>query len=169
MDVNDLLADLYGRLPEMIHEAVDGLTAAQLQWAPAPGANSVGWLVWHLARVQDHHVAELLDRDQLWATGPWAARCGLRPDPDDTGYGHTPKQVAAVRPDGPDVLTDYYDAVATRTGELLRSLAPADLDRIVDERWDPPVTMGVRLISIANDDTAHAAQAAYVRGILPTP
>ncbi len=168
MDVDELLGDLYGRLPEMIGEAVDGLTAEQLHWAPAPGANSIGWLVWHLTRVQDHHIAELLGKDQLWVSGDWAPRCGLKPDPDDTGYGHKPKQVAAVRPEGPAVLVEYYEAVAARTSALIDGLTPADLDRIVDDRWDPPVTLGVRLVSIANDDTAHVAQAAYVRGILPS-
>ncbi|BCJ77345.1 hypothetical protein CS0771_68890 [Catellatospora sp. IY07-71] len=168
MDVDELLADLYERLPEMIGEAVEGLTAEQLHWAPAPGANSIGWLVWHLTRVQDHHVAELLGEDQVWVSGDWAARCGLKPDPDNTGYGHKPKQVAAVRPEGPEVLVEYYEAVAARTRDLITGLTPAELDRVVDERWDPPVTLGVRLVSIANDDTAHAAQAAYVRGILPS-
>lgn len=168
MNVDELLGDLYERLPEMIDEAVAGLTAEQLHWAPAPGANSIGWLVWHLTRVQDHHVAELLGADQVWVSGDWAARCGLEPDPDDTGYGHKPKQVAAVRPEGPDALVEYYAAVAARTRHLITGLTPADLDRIVDERWDPPVTLGVRLVSIANDDTAHAAQAAYVRSILPS-
>jgi hypothetical protein len=167
VDVNGLLEDLYGRLPEMIEEAVGGLTAEQLHWAPAPGANSIGWLVWHLTRVQDHHLAELLGEDQLWVSGDWAHRFGLKPNPHDTGYGHTAKQVAAVRPDGPEVLVEYYDAVAARTLDLIGGLTADDLDRIVDKRWDPPVTLGVRLISVAHDDIAHAAQAAYLRGILP--
>lgn len=166
MNVDGLLVDLFDRIPEMVHEAVDGLTAEQLHWAPAPGANTIGWLVWHLTRIQDDHVAELLGEEQLWVTGPWAARLGLRPNPGDTGYGHTAKQVAAVRPDGPEVLVEYFDAVCARTRDLLRGLKPKDLDRIVDERWDPPVSMGVRLVSVAVDDVAHAGQAAYVRGLL---
>lgn len=168
MNVDGLLVELYDRIPEMVHEAVDGLTAEQLHWAPAPGANTIGWLVWHLTRIQDDHVADLLGEDQLWVTGPWAERLGLRPNPGDTGYGHTAKQVAAVRPDGPDVLVDYFDAVAARTRDLLAGLKPKDLDRLVDERWDPPVSMGVRLVSVANDDVAHAGQAAYIRGLLRT-
>ena len=39
-------------------------------------------------------------------------------------------------------------------------------DRVVDRTWDPPVTLGVRLVSILDDDTQHAGQAAYVRGLL---
>ena len=158
--------ELFGRVAEHVHDVVDGLSAEDLVWSPTPGANSIGWLVWHLTRVQDDHVADLLDEEQLWTTGPWAPRFGLAPDPGDTGYGHSAEDAASVRPDSADVLVSYYDAVASRTNAFLASLTPNELDRIVDERWDPPVTMGARLVSIADDDIQHAGQAAYVRGLL---
>ena len=166
MDVRDVLGDLFGRVEEHVHEAVDGLAPELLVTAPGAGANTIGWLVWHLTRVQDHHVAELLGEDQVWTIGPWAPRFGLEPDPHNTGYGHGRRDVAAVRPDGADVLVGYYEAVAAVTGGLLATVTPADLDRVVDRRWDPPVTLGVRLVSVADDDIQHAGQAAYVRGLL---
>jgi len=166
VDVNDLLVEGYDRLPDLVSAAVDGLTADQLAKAPAPGANTVGWLVWHLTRVQDHHVAELLDDDQVWVTSGWAARFGRDGDPSDTGYGHSPAEVAKLRADGADALTGYHAVVAARTRVFLAGLQPADLDRVVDERWDPPVTLGVRLVSVLDDDLQHAGQAAYVRGLL---
>jgi hypothetical protein len=167
VDVSELLLDGYGRLPELVRSAVDGLTPDQLRWAPRPGANPIGWLVWHLTRVQDHHVSHLLDADQVWVTGDWPARFGLRPEPNNTGYAHTAEHVDAVRPESFEVLIDYYAAVARRTDDLLRSIKPEDLDRVVDRRWNPPVTLGVRLISVLDDDAQHAGQAAYVRGLLP--
>ncbi len=94
MNVSDLLTEAYDRLPDLVRAAVDGLSPEQLRQQPAPGANSIGWLVWHLTRVQDHHVAELLDAEQIWVSGDWAGRFGLAADPDDTGYGHSPAQVA---------------------------------------------------------------------------
>ena len=166
MDVAALLLECYGRIPPLADEAVEGLTPAELVTQAEPGANPVGWLVWHAARVQDHHLAEVMDADQLWATGPWAAEVGLEPHPANTGYGHTPDQVAAVRPTGPAVLTGYLRAVAERTDGYLATLATDDLDRIVDRRWDPPVSLGVRLVSVADDSLQHLGQAAFVRGIL---
>ncbi|HEV7687276.1 MAG TPA: DUF664 domain-containing protein [Acidimicrobiia bacterium] len=166
MDVAALLVELYGRIPPLVREAVDGLDDKQLAERPAPGANSIAWLVWHLTRIQDHHVSELLAGGQLWVDGGWAERFGLDPDPQNHGYGHSAEEVAAVRPDGPGILVEYLDAVWGRTRDLLEGLTAADLDRVVDRRWDPPVTLGVRLVSIADDSLQHVGQAAYVRGLL---
>lgn len=167
MRTSDVYVELYDRVPELVAAAVGGLTPEQLTWAPQPGANTIGWLVWHLTRVQDHHVAELLHDDQLWVTGEWAGRFGLDPDPGNTGYGHGAHDVAAVRPESAEALLAYHGAVHARTKAYLTGLADDDLDVIVDKRWDPPVTLGVRLVSIADDDLQHAGQAACLRGLLP--
>lgn len=166
MDVAALLLELYGRIPPSARHAVDGVDLTRLTEAPRPGANSIAWLVWHLTRVQDHHVAEILGAAQIWIGGDWAHRFGLDPDPSNTGYRHTAGEVATVRPTAAEALLDYLDAVDRRTRRMLEGLSPADLDRIVDRRWDPPVTLGVRLVSIADDGLQHAGQAAYVRGLL---
>ncbi|HYE77844.1 MAG TPA: DinB family protein [bacterium] len=168
MEVASLLLDLYGRIPPLARRAVDGVDLDRLTTPPSPGANPIAWLIWHLTRVQDHHVAELLGTDQLWVGGGWARQFGLDPDPSNTGYGHSPEEVEAVRPERPEVLLEYLDAVDARTRTMLGQLAAADLDRIVDRSWDPPVTLGVRLVSIADDSLQHAGQAAYVRGLLGT-
>jgi uncharacterized damage-inducible protein DinB len=166
VNANDVLLDMFGRLPGLVHGAVYGLTPEQLVLAPAPGANTIGWLVWHLTRIQDDHVAELMEVEQIWTVGHWGERFDLPGGAMDTGYGHSPDQVLAVRPRAARTLVDYYQAVHDRTVAYVRTLSDADLDRIVDERWDPPVTLGVRLVSVANDDAQHAGQAAYVRGLL---
>jgi uncharacterized damage-inducible protein DinB len=166
MDVAALLLELYGRIPPLVHEVLGDIDPARLTESPGAGANTVAWLVWHLTRVQDDHIAEILGSDQIWVEGDWARRCGLDPDPANTGYGHSAAEMAAVRPEGPAVLLEYHDAVDRRTGALLIGLSDDDLDRIVDRGWDPPVTLGVRLVSIADDALQHAGQAAYVKGML---
>ncbi len=165
MDLTAVLLELYGRIPPLARDAVDGVDLARLTEQPAPGANTIAWLVWHLTRVQDHHVAELLDTDQFWVSGDWARQFGLDPVPSNTGYGHSSEDVVTVQPDRPEVLLEYLDAVDRRTREMLSDLTPPDLDRVVDQRWDPPVTLGVRLVSIADDCLQHVGQAAYVRGL----
>lgn len=166
MDIPSLLLELYGRIPPLAETAVNGLNEEQLCAAPGPDANPIGWLVWHLARVQDHHIAGLLGTEQIWVSGDWARRCGLEPDPSNIGYGHSAQEVRAVRPEGPGVLLDYLAVVQARTTEMIEGVAPDDLDRVVDRRWDPPVTLGVRVVSVADDCLQHLGQAAYVRGLL---
>jgi uncharacterized damage-inducible protein DinB len=166
MDVAALLVEIYDRVPGLVRGAVDGLDAELLRARPSPKANSVGWLIWHLARIQDHHVAEVLEVDQVWVEGSWAAAVGLEPDPSNTGYGHSAEDVDTVRPESAAALVEYLDAVSARTRSFLEGLDAGALDRVVDRRWDPPVTLGVRLVSVADDCVQHAGQAAYVRGLL---
>jgi uncharacterized damage-inducible protein DinB len=166
MTIAELLADAFGRIREEVHNAVDGLTADQLAFRPGPDANSIGWLAWHLARVQDDHVADAAGLEQVWLAGGWADRFGLPFDPADHGFGHDSAQVDLVRVSSAELLTGYYDAVHEQSLRYVRDLTDADLDRIVDTRWDPPVTLGVRLISVIDDDVQHAGQAAYLRGLI---
>ncbi len=162
----DLLIDGLGRVREVVHDVASGLTAAQLACRPAPAANSIGWLIWHLTRVQDDHLAEAGGYEQTWVTESWAGRFGLPPGYLATGYGHGPDEAGAIMAPSPDVLTGYHDAVHAQSVSYIATITDADLDRIVDERWDPPVTLGVRLISVIDDDAQHAGQAAYLRGLI---
>ncbi|MEU6666743.1 DUF664 domain-containing protein [Streptomyces sp. NPDC046727] len=166
MHAKDILIDGYGRIQEEVHAALDGLGPDELHHRPAPDANSVAWLVWHLTRVQDDHVADAFDLDQVWLSQGWEKRFGLDLPRHDTGYGHSPAKVAKVRVESAGLLTGYYDAVHEQTLGALRTVAAKDLERVVDERWDPPVSLGVRLVSVLSDDLQHIGQAAYLRGLV---
>ncbi len=166
MHAKDILIDGHSRVREEVHAALDGLGPDELHHRPSPGANSIAWLVWHLTRVQDDHVADAFGLDQVWLAQGWQKRFGLDLPRHDTGYGHSPAKVAKVRVESADQLTGYYDAVHERTLGALRTLAAKDLERVVDERWDPPVTLGVRLVSVLSDDLQHVGQAAYLRGLV---
>jgi uncharacterized damage-inducible protein DinB len=162
----ELLADALGRVREVVHDVTKGLTPEQLARRPQPAANSICWLIWHLTRVQDDHVSEVAGTEQVWTAAGWADRFGLPFDKTATGWGHTADEVGAVRVESADLLTGYHDAVFEQSLRFVGTLTDADLDRIVDRRWDPPVTLGVRLISVIDDDAQHAGQAAYLRGLI---
>lgn len=166
MHAKDILIDGYNRIQEEVHAAVEGLDPDGLHARPSPDANTVAWLIWHLTRVQDDHIADAFGLDQVWLTQGFQKTFGLDLPRHDTGYGHTSAKVAKVRVDSGDLLTGYYDAVHAQTLGVLREVAAKDLERIVDERWDPPVTLGARLVSVLSDDLQHVGQAAYVRGLV---
>ncbi|PZR52076.1 hypothetical protein DNL40_13810 [Xylanimonas oleitrophica] len=164
MDSRDVLLDSFGRLPGLVHGVLDGADDEMLTFRADPGANTVAWLVWHLTRVQDDHVADVAGTEQVWTAQGWAERFGLPLPASDTGYGHGPEEVAQVRADA-DLLRGYFDAVHATTVAYVEGLTDVDLDRVVDDGWDPPVTLGVRLVSVLGDDTQHVGQAAFLRGV----
>lgn len=169
MSAAELLTDAFGRIRETVLAVVPGLTPAQLTHRLDPDANPIGWLVWHLTRVQDDHIAGAFGVSQVWTDGGWAARFGLPAGTAEIGYGHTSAQVAAVAEKvsaDPDLLAEYHEAVQSLTVKHVSGVRDSDLSRVVDEAWDPPVTLGVRLVSVVNDATQHAGQAAFIKGIL---
>jgi uncharacterized damage-inducible protein DinB len=165
MQTTDLLVDAFQRVRDAVHPAVQGLTPEQLSARLEGQANSIAWLVWHLARIQDDHVAAAAGTEQVWTSEGWVERFGLPFEPEATGYGHGPEDVSAVVAPG-ELLTAYYEAVHQATLAFVGGLTDADLDRVVDTRWDPPVTLGVRLVSVIDDDLEHVGQAAFVRGLV---
>lgn len=165
MESTDLLIDAFDRIRETVHAVVDGLSPELLAHRIDGSANSIGWIVWHLTRVQDDHIAEVAGAEQAWLDAGWERRFGLKLPARSTGYGHTSAEVAAVRADAP-ALVGYHDDVHARTVAYVRGLGATDFDRIVDDRWDPPVSLGVRIVSVIDDDAQHAGQAMFVRGLI---
>jgi uncharacterized damage-inducible protein DinB len=161
----ELLTDAFDRVRGVVHQAVAGLSPDELATRVDPGANSIAWLVWHLTRIQDDHVAGVAGAEQVWTSAGWAERFALPFAATDTGYGHDDADVASVKADA-DLLLGYLDAVHEKTVAYVATLTDADLPRVVDRNWDPPVTLAVRLVSVVSDDLQHAGQAAFVRGVI---
>ncbi|GAB4099268.1 mycothiol transferase [Sinomonas halotolerans] len=175
-----ILEDGFERVREEVEHVLLGLTPAQLAHKPGPRANSVAWLVWHLTRIEDDHIASLagvlagaeppaagdheVPPGQLWPE--WTDRFGLPYPLGATGYGHRPEDVSAFHQPDPELLRGYHEAVHARVLRVIGGLGPEDWGRIVDRRWTPHVTAAVRLVSVLNDATQHVGQAAYVRGLI---
>jgi uncharacterized damage-inducible protein DinB len=165
MTSSDLLMDAFERIRDAVHPAVNGLSPEELTFRLDAGSNSIAWLVWHLTRIQDDHVADLAGSEQVWTEKGWVERFGLPLDIADTGYGHGPDESAQVVADGP-LLLGYFEDVHHATLRYVRSLDETELARVVDVSWDPPVTVSIRLVSVIADDLQHVGQAAYLRGVL---
>ncbi len=166
METADVLVEAYQRIRELVQQATLGLDTQQLTYRPHPESNSIAWLVWHLTRIQDDHISAIDGSEQVWVSSPWAAELGLPANASDLGQGDGPDEVAAIQPNGPGVLVGYHDEVMDRSLTYLRSIDASELDRIVDRSYTPPVSVGVRLVSVLSDNLQHAGQARYVRGML---
>jgi len=162
--VRELLRDAFTRLAEHVDGLTDGLSDKTALHRPTPDANSIAWLIWHSARVQDAQVADIAGVEQVWTSEGWVDRFALDLPRADTGYGHSAEDVGKVHAPA-HLLADYYRAVHAMTLDYVTTVTPEELARVVDTRWDPPVTASVRLVSIIDDCAQHLGQAAYVRGI----
>ncbi|SON59099.1 hypothetical protein MSIMFI_00581 [Mycobacterium simulans] len=160
----ELLRDAFTRLIEHVDELAEGLTDEIANYRPSESANSIAWLIWHSARVQDIQLADVAGVEQVWTRDGWVDRFGLDLPRNDTGYGHNAEDVAKVRAPA-DLLSGYYHAVHQLTLDYVASVTADELSRIVDTNWDPPVTASARLVSIIDDCAQHLGQAAYLRGI----
>ncbi len=161
----DLLIDSLDRVRDAAHTVLDDTPEDLLGTPPAPSTNTIAWLVWHLSRGVDAQVAGAFGYDVVWEAGGWRERFALPLPADAHGYGMTFEQMLAVQASA-EHLRGYLDAAYAAATDALRDLTDADLDRVVDEHWDPPVTLAVRLVSVVNDSTQHVGQAAYASGIL---
>jgi hypothetical protein len=164
----ELLRDFFTRLIEHVDTLTDGLTDEVVCHRVTPQANSIAWLIWHSARVQDVQVCDiagtLRSPGDVWTRDGWVDRFGLDLPRGDTGYGHSPDDVAKVQA-SVELLAGYYHAVHEMTLEFVTTLTAGELARVVDRNWDPPVTASARLVSIVDDCAQHLGQAAYVSGI----
>ena len=165
METKQFVATLLSRLPRTLHVALDGITAEQLAYRPGDQSNSIGWLVWHLSRIQDRIVSNLVGQEQAWVSDGWHAKFGRAADAADTGMGVAPDEAHSLRLESADPLLAYYDAVAKRSLEYLSGLTPADLDLVIDAS-NPETTVGFRLAVCILDNVQHAGQAAYLRGLI---
>ncbi len=152
------------RSVRMIHQAMDGLSEAQVFWQPTPECNSIGWLAWHLTRRKDYYSSKLVDEEQVWILDGWNERFGM--NPVETGTGHTLEEVKNLR-SSLDLLIDYVESanekastrVARATEASMSDQVDLDAGRGMKPRhniWNP----------MLSDCLQHTGQIAYIRGMV---
>jgi hypothetical protein len=167
MEWKDLVIQNYGSAMGVLERALDGLTQEELDWQPKPDCNSIGWITWHLTRALDGLVSSLTGEEDLWTKDGWCHKFNRPADPNDTGYGHGPEQLAAFK--SPDIATllGYHRATLERTRNYLATLNSSNLDRKIDDQWAQIFpTVGSRLVAFLDEIQQHAGQVAYIRGLL---
>ncbi|MEV6279873.1 DinB family protein [Nocardia sp. NPDC051832] len=105
----ELLIDAFGRVPKNVHGAVADLSTDELSTPLEPGANSIAWLLRHLTRVQDDHIADVAGLAQVWTAAGWAKRFDLPFDDAATGHGHNTADIGALTDLPADLLLGYRD------------------------------------------------------------
>ncbi|WP_030016261.1 MULTISPECIES: mycothiol transferase [Micrococcales] len=168
MDAISLLQDLAHRPSEAAARLKDKLTPEMLNYHPGDHDNSIAWLLWHTAREIDEQVSAMSGREPVWTAQGFDRRFGLDLEEHELGYGHSSERARSIVVEDVDLLFEHLDAVVDDELEYLASLTASDLDDVVDENWDPPVTRAARLVSVSEDALQHIGQATYVTGMRST-
>jgi hypothetical protein len=146
---------------------LEGLTPDDLNRRPSPGANPIGWILWHTARSLDRTVGDVILGEQLWIRDGWHARFNLPWNYLYTGYGHTDAQVDSIRIPDAQTLLDYYRSVMDVTLKYVENLSEEELDSECEFSIEPGTRRAVYLRIVANIyDSHHIGQAAYVKGLI---
>ena len=118
--------------PTTADRLVSGLTDDQLRFRPAPGANPLVWLIWHMARIEDVAANLFVAGRPQVLDEAWMDRLSV--SQHDVGTGMSDTDVVDVSA-AVDVaaLCAYRRAVGLRTREIFRGLSAADLGVVVDE------------------------------------
>ena len=168
MTWHEMIMDIFDRIAAQMAQVLEDLTPKQLNRQPARDANTIGWLTWHLTRSHDRNMSELMGLEQIWISEGWYARFNCNPNPSETGYHHTAREMKAFK--APDSLTiiEYHRSVLERIKDYIANhLEEAVLEQ---EMYSPTFNSSrptYRVITgVINDALQHVGQAAYVRGLI---
>ncbi|MFC2033800.1 DinB family protein [Chloroflexota bacterium] len=166
MDCKEMFINGYEDIFGELERTMNGLTAEDLNWQLHPECNSIGWIAWHVTRLEDHQIAYILEKEQLWIKDGWHAKFNRPADSKDVGFGHTPEQVSEFESPDIQVFLDYNRAIFKRAKQHFSELTDLDWDQPLDEQWHgTPVKVGWRLLSVLEDCHQHTGQMAYIRGL----
>ena len=123
MSWQDLMIDGFGRIQEILEHVFEGMSPEIIDTLPKADCNPIGWLGWHLIRVQDAQMADLMGEEQLWTRDGWHEKFHRPADPEDSGFGDTPEKVAAFKSPEMKVVIDYSQATVERSQAYLKTLS----------------------------------------------
>jgi DinB family protein len=126
----DLHASDVGGAPSYFDRILAGLTEAEMRLRPIKGVNSIVWLLWHVARTEDASVNLVVANGRQVLDDDWRRR--LNVPWRHIGTGMTDEEVSELsgRADV-EAVRAYREAVARRTREVVRSLAPSAWEEAV--------------------------------------
>ncbi len=145
-----------------VDRALTGLTAQEFAWKPSPECNSIAFIVWHTARVEDFMVNRLIQRGkEIYEPEGWREKLGT---PPDAGYQYTVEKLQAWPVPDMETLRGYARAVREKTIAFIKSANDAKLAEVPRPDRSPD-TIGIILGRITTEIALHAGQVCYLRGV----
>jgi hypothetical protein len=164
MTMNEFIEDALNKEQEYLSGTVEDLTPEDLVWRPGPEANPIGWILWHMIRVEDFWFQFFIQREsELWEKEGWHEKFGL--PTRDNGFGHSQEQVTNFPALDLGELLKYGEQVRSGTLTYLRGLGPDDYAVVPRER-QPDMTVGAVFRQVIGELYQHQGHIAYIKGLL---
>ncbi|HTY81278.1 MAG TPA: DinB family protein [Dehalococcoidales bacterium] len=169
MEAKELIAAGLESVKRTVDRVMDGLTPEEISWHPRPDANSIGLIMFHMARSEDSFVNRMCRGEtQLWEKDKWYTK--LNKAIDDGGAHYTAEQVAGFVVPDIKLLISYADAVRKQTLDYVNKIKPAELDKevIMPQMGPvkrPPSNVGKILQMNVTHLAGHAGDISYIRGL----
>ena len=165
MEANEFVKLALERIQESVDRATNGLTEEELKWQPNPEANPIGFILWHQIRAEDGIVNGMIrQQPQVWMTGKWYEKCNMSDDPQNSGGGYTPEQIATFKPPKLEVLQEYAKAVRAQINEYLDSLTPDKFNDVIETPFGKFTVVQI-LTLLLSELAQHTGHIGYIRGL----
>lgn len=175
MQLNEFIEQCLEDYRRRVDAATAPLTEEEMGWRPDAESNSIAFIMWHTARVEDRLVNVFArGAEEVWTRDGWSARTGI-PEADH-GVNYSLEQVAALPPITKEDLQEYLEAVREETLTYLRGLDDDDFDAVPEDRTPFPEfpatvryfrgrSIGGIFRQLVGEEDQHLGQVSYIRGL----
>ena len=163
MTLNEFIEDAFNTEHEYLMDALGDLTADELMWRAGPEANPIGWILWHMTRIEDMWFQFFIQsQTEIWERDGWNEKFGL--PTRDNGFQHTLEQVADFPAYDLSEMTRYGEAVRSATLAYLKTVTSEQMDEVPREAR-PEMSVGRIFRQVIGEIYQHQGHIAYLKGL----
>ncbi len=163
MEAKEIILRSLRQSQGFLDRALDGLTEEEAAWSPGVECNSIAFILWHTARVEDLYINRVIRlQDDIYVVEGWQEKLGI--PAREMGYRYTVEQLQAWPVPKLEILRGYANSVREKTLDVVQSVTPETLSEVPNPDR-PAETVGAILGRVATEVALHVGQIAYLRGM----
>jgi uncharacterized damage-inducible protein DinB len=149
---------------QYVADAIKGLSQDDIAWRPKTHSNSIAFLLWHVARVEDLWINRiLLGEKEVYELEGWHKK--FNTPAQDSGFGYDVAKLKSWPVPKLALLKEYAAVVREKTLAYLKSVNEKKLDEPKDFGWSKG-NVGSALSHLITEVAEHSGQIGYLRGIM---
>ncbi len=174
MDLKRFIGEAIGDNRKRVLAVIRDLTLDEMYWKPKRDTNPIGFLFWHISRVEDRLITNFVQgKKEIWLSGKWHEKMNL--SVVGTGLGYSLDELDQFPNLDQCLLTEYFNLVRKSTIEYLDSVPEKDFDLVLDRvpfpEYKPAIqyftgfTIARAFRQLIGELDQHFGQISYIRGV----